>query len=175
MAEIKLTQGKVAIIDDEDAEQCSIYKWHAFRDKIRRPHIWYAATNVRNTQGRQIRLSLHRFLLGLTKGMRGDHVDGNGLNNRRLNIRQASSAQNSFNRKKQQNKMMTSQFKGVSKGQPRPRDPHPKWHAEITIAPRKIHLGFFLSEREAAQAYDCAAVLYFGRFARLNFPLEIAP
>lgn len=167
MATLQLTQGKVAIIDDEDLERCLAYKWYANK-MANRPQAWYAVTTVRLPDGRETKLYLHRFLLGLPKGVKGDHVDGNPLNCRRVNLRRATTRQNGANRLKQ-HKIATSQFKGVSRQKPGKKYRNPKWRATITIHGRLIQIGLFTSEIEAAQAYDCAAVLHFGAFANLNF------
>jgi len=164
MAEIKLTQGKVALIDDEDMERCRVHKWYAHRTGT----TWYARTHSRLQSGQRYTLRLHRFLTGAPKGVKVDHCDGNGLNCRRLNIRLATTAQNGANRSKPPGRA-TSQFKGVSKKKPSFRWRHPKWQAQICVNQKQIYLGSFSSEREAAQAYDCAALIYFGEFARGNF------
>jgi len=88
-----------------------------------------------------------------------DHVDGNGLNNQKANLRVASHAENCANRRINRNN--TSGFKGVSKNKER-------WQAYIRVAYRQIHLGYFDTPEEAAEAYDRAAIAYFGEFAKTN-------
>lgn len=160
MATIPLTQGKMALIDDEDLERCLAHKWCAFQPK-RRPGAWYAVTGIRKPDGRKTTMALHRFLMGNPKGMDVDHRDGDGLNNRRLNIRVATRSQNIANQVRRSHGK--SRYKGVSK------TTGGKYFSYIKPKQEYIYLGVFSSEREAAQAYDCAAVLHFGAFASLNF------
>lgn len=92
-----------------------------------------------------------------------DHIDGNKLNNQRNNLRSATSSQNAINSKKPKNN--TSGYKGVSWSKK-----SKKWRAQICFEGKQIHLGFFDDSKDAANAYDKAALKYFGEFARLNFP-----
>ena len=125
--------------------------------------MWYAARHSSRKNGKQTTIQMHRLLLGLKPGdsRESDHKDGNGLNNRRNNLRIATRAQNQHNQRPQKG---TSRFKGVCWH----RDAA-KWQAQIQIERRKIHLGYFDSEIEATRAYDAAARNHFGEFARLNF------
>jgi hypothetical protein len=170
MAEIKLTRNKIAIVDDEELLRCLAYNWRARHGKTSRPDVWYAETWMRDESGRRIVVGLHRFILGAPKGIDIDHRDGDGLNNRRSNLRLATASQNHANMVKQRRMSATSQFKGVTRSnqQIEPR-PNSRWEARIKVNRQKIYLGVFSSEMEAAQAYDCAAVLYFGDFAKPNF------
>jgi hypothetical protein len=112
---------------------------------------------------------VHREILGLLPcelaGMRVDHVDGNGLNNRRSNLRICTNSQNSMNRRPIRNKRYTS-FKGIYFEPERL-----LWVAAIQVNGKTIKLGRFRQEEEAARAYDQAAKQHFGEFARLNFPV----
>ncbi len=170
MATIPLTQGKVAIVDDEDLERCLAYKWYANK-KANRPQSWYAMRP--DPQKRGGKIYLHRFLLGVPKGVKVDHRDGNPLNCRRFNLRSATTTQNGANRIKQQ-KRSTSQYKGVSRERPNNKWRNPKWRATIVVNKKAIALGFFHSERAAARAYDHAALKHFGPFARTNFAVHSA-
>lgn len=144
----------VAIIDDEDFDRVSQHTWYAFPGR----HTFYAGTNIRRDD-RQVQLAMHRLLLGLGFGDKrfGDHVDGNGLNNRRQNIRIATRGQNGANRRSA--KGSSSRFVGVSFNKY-----HKKWTAKI----RTRWLGYFETEVEAAAAYNEAALHSHGEFARLN-------
>jgi hypothetical protein len=106
---------------------------------------------------------MHRLLLGLGPRQRVDHEDGDGLNNRRSNLRKASNGQNQHNRKKHAKK--TSKFKGVSWCKLRR-----NWRVQLDYKGEVIRLGRFNIEREAALAYDIAAREKYGRFGRFNFP-----
>lgn len=131
------------------------FRWYAQRHR----NTFYAATNVRKPDGTQMKLYLHRLLLPDAKEI--DHRDGNGLNNRRANLRAATSSQNKANKVKRGN--TSSVFKGVSwhkRGK--------KWQTQIKSNGKNIHLGYFVSELDAARAYNKAALKHFKEFARLN-------
>jgi len=104
---------------------------------------------------------MHRAILNAPPRMDVDHINGNGLNNTRENLRLCTRSQNMMN---QRLKGGTSRFRGVSwlKG-------GAKWHAQVRANGKRLHLGLFTDETEAAMAYDAAARELFGDFARLNF------
>jgi hypothetical protein len=151
MREIPLTQGKVALVDDEDYERVSRLSWRARRDK----KTWYAETGSAEQA-----IFMHTFILGLSAGPETDHKDGNGLNNRRENIRPATRSNNCMNRKG----WSKNGFKGVYRVTNSSR-----WGARIQAAGRMIQIGCYDSPEAAARAYDIAALRYHGEFARLNF------
>ena len=166
MKEIQLTQGQVALVDDEDFEELNKYNWSADKGK----YTFYA---VRATfkAGKYKRYRMQNVISGV---LRTDHKDGNGLNNQRYNLRPASRAQNNMNTAKAKTsngKPTSSPYKGVC------------FHkatqlctAQIMVNGKRIHLGTFGSDHiAAAKAYDVAAVHYFGEFARINFPVDKTP
>jgi len=104
---------------------------------------------------------MHILITGYKIGRRVDHINGNGLDNRRSNLRIATSQQNNRNRKICN--LNTSGFKGV-------RLDRNKWRADIRIDGKRKNLGRFVNPEAAAAAYDEAARKYFGEFATLNFP-----
>lgn len=159
MKEIPLTQGKVALIDDEDWPLVKDYKWHAH--KVR--NVWYAETNIK-VDGKRKTLKMNYLFVQPQKGYKTDHINGDGLDNRRENLRLVTEQQNQFNR---HNTTGNSQYKGVSCIVPTK-----KWRSRITINRQIIHLGIFKNEVDAAKAYDKAAKEHFGEFAHLNFPEE---
>lgn len=152
---IDLNNGHVAIVDSDDHEWINQWKWYAWQHR----HTFYAVRNgPRNT-----RVYMHVALLGPADGFQVDHSDGNGLNNRRMNLREATHAQNLWNRGPTcQN---TSGFKGV--GWHKARN---KWRARIVAEGREIQLGYFASALDAARAYDEAAAIHHGEFAWRNLP-----
>lgn len=150
--EIPLTQGRVALIDDEDLPLVSGRKWNA----LKRNHTFYAACTARAGEVGITSILMHRLILSATPGQLVDHADGNGLNNQRSNIRLCTTHQNSVNRKPLGKH---SQYKGIRI------TPSGTWQAAIG----REHLGTFLDERDAAKAYDDAARARYGEFARLNF------
>lgn len=157
---IQLSQSKQAIVDDDDYALVAAYKWHA----VKNGQNWYAHTKVPHPQqGGRVSFSMHRLILGLDFGDRreGDHVNGNGLDNRRANLRISTHSQNSKNRKN--HKPGSSRFKGVSW------HVHSrKWHAQIQCDGVKHTLGYFQDETDAAKAYDVAAKELHGAHARTN-------
>jgi hypothetical protein len=107
---------------------------------------------------------MHRCIIKVPPGMVIDHINHNGLDNRKANLRIATHAQNSRNTKKQRPKT-ASQYKGVPWN-----STLKKWRAQITLNGKRISLGCFEDEIQAAKAYDNAARKYHGAFAALNFP-----
>ena len=161
---IELTQGMQAMVDAEDLNIVKPYSWYAAKSDC----TWYAQTNV-GSGGQRKSFRMQWLILPARQGYIIDHVDRNGLNNRRLNLRYADSCGNAANRIR--NVTKTSRFIGVSwnsrRGSP--------WHAQIqSKSAGKIHIGFFDSELEAAAARDAIARTIFGEFAILNFPKEIS-
>lgn len=155
--QIPLTQGQVAIVDDEDMPAVQNIKWFTFS----RSGLLYAATNTpRSKGGKRPLILMHRFLSGAMPGQFVDHIDGNGLNNSRSNLRICSHAENMRNRQKR--KVGKSKFKGVQIH-------HGHWRATIRENGNRHELGTFNSEIEAAQAYDAAALKFHKEFARTNF------
>ena len=106
--EIPLTQGKVAIIDEQDAERVLRHKWCAAWSG----YTFYARANIRKPDGGMMQIRLHRFIMHPSSGIDIDHRDGDGLNNRRSNLRFASRSQNTQNLRRPKNNK--SGFKGVS-------------------------------------------------------------
>lgn len=156
--EIPLTQGFVALVDEEDVGSIlAAGSWYAHRPSRTRV---YAMRNMRRSDGSRRPVSMHTFL---TAWDFVDHENGNGLDNRRMNLRPASGSENGQNKGIQSNN--TSGFKGVCwhKGAR-------KWTASIKSDGRDRYLGLHLSADLAAMAYDEAARELFGEFARLNFP-----
>ena len=151
MKEIQLTQGKVALVDDADYDALSAVKWCSKKDG----HTTYAISSI---EGRTV--LIHRLITAAPQGVEVDHINGDGLDNRRDNLRLCSRKENQRNRRVQAH---SSQYKGVTW-----HTSHGKWRSQITIDGRNKHLGYFTAEIDAAHAYDEASVKYFGEFARGN-------
>jgi len=157
MKEIRITKGKVALIDDEMFDRVSRFAWYALAPC----GIYYAATRIRDGE-KQVHFTMHRLIMGFPDGFHIDHIDGNGLNNQKHNLRIATNAQNSMNRRKQLSES-SSTFKGVSWDKNRN-----LWMAKICFNDETKNLGRYKNETAAALAYNNAACKYFGEFARLN-------
>jgi HNH endonuclease/AP2 domain-containing protein len=158
MALIDVYGGRQALVDDEDVLLVTPFKWHLLTVS---ENCTYAATGKTNT-------GMHRIISGAVKGQVVDHINGNGLDNRRANLRVCTRRQNLCNRKRNANS--TQPFKGVSQNLRRTR-----WHARIgstdpNATVKRHTIGWFATAEEAARAYDAAAIRFYGEFACLNFP-----
>lgn len=155
---IPLTQGKNALIDPEDFKKVKPYKWYALFNR----RMWYAKATAKNPKGKKSAVAMHRLVMGLDFGdpAQVDHRNGDGLDNRKANLRLAMQGQNIKNQKKRSG-TTSSKFKGVYK-----RDHF--WKAQISVNGEKLYLGRFDSEEDAARAYNVAAVKHHGDFACLN-------
>lgn len=156
---IPLAGGGEAIIDERDLATVARYQWSRHRANS---GLYYAHADTGDIVG----LAMHRLLLGADDPRNVDHRDGDGLNNRRKNIRWASQSQNMQNRRAAEG--WASRFKGVIRS---PRGW--KWVAKIKVRGSQVHLGTFATEVEAARAYDAAAKRFFGSFARANADLNL--
>lgn len=150
--EIKLTKDKVAIVDDGDFEYLSQWKWYEQRGYARRNCYKGGRKNPKP-------IFMHRIIMDCPDNLFIDHSNQNKLDNRKENLRICTSAENRRNSKAASTN--TSGFKGVSaKGS--------RWQVSITVNKKQIHIGYFGSKSSAAQAYDEAAIKFYGRFARTN-------
>ena len=161
MVEIPLTKDKFAIVDD-DLWWLGVWKWHASKSG----RSCYAVHHERDKKtGKSIRFRMHRIIINAGPLQIVDHINGNGLDNRRVNLRFCTQSQNFQNGRKR--KGCTSIYKGVSF-----HSKANKWRAMICKpgTGRVGHIGLFLDEKDAAKAYDKKAIKLFGEFARPNFP-----
>ena len=147
---VNLTKGHFAIVDCEDLAKVNHDSWHSLKGK-------YAVCRRNKTIH-----YMHREIIGCADGFETDHINGNGLDNRRSNLRQATHSQNGMN--KQKSPSGTSKYRGVSLYRPRG-----KWQSQIKLNGKNRGLGHFKNELDAALAYDSAAQLEHGTFAKLNF------
>lgn len=164
MKEIPLTKGRVALVDDEDYEWLSQYRWIT---RLQGPHkIPYACRTVRVLEDgikKSISINMHREILGLSRGdnLHGDHINHDTLDNQRHNLRIATSSQNQGNAQK--HKIKSSRYKGVAWA-----PKYNKWVAYICAHGKYKHLGYYDTPELAADAYNAAALEVFGEFAHLN-------
>lgn len=155
---IQLTRGKWALVDEADYEFVSEWRWTATRGKH---SCWYAGRSIHHSDGSIQYVRMHRVILGVGPGEEVDHKNGDGLDNRRSNLRVCTHLDNTRNVALSGNN--TSGFKGVYWCN-RSR----KWQACIKVDRRQLWLGGFASAADAAKAYDAAAIKHFGEFARTN-------
>ena len=160
MKKIPLTQGKFALVDDEDYERLVVDRWFAHKDG----RNFYACRNGRDEEsGKRTYMLMHRQILSVPHGIETDHISGDGLDNRKSNLRKCSKTQNVHNATIRLDN--SSGYKGVSRA-----TKSKKWQAQIRVDGKLIHLGLFTCLIKAAKIYDTAARKYFGEFARTNFP-----
>lgn len=146
MKEIKLSQGLVALVDDEDFEWLNQWKWCAKQSY----NTFYAERRLSAVNGKRELIKLHHVIIGKPpKGFETDHENGNGLDNQRQNLRFVTNRQNQQNRTHQNS---SSQYPGVGWTE---RDQ--RWRARIVINGKEKGLGYFRSEVKAFAAY-CNAV-----------------
>lgn len=147
---IRLPQGKFCIVDTEDYEYLNQWKWDIS------PLGYVTRAWIR----------IHRVIMKAPDDMEVDHINGDLLDNRKCNLRICTHAQNSKNRKP--NKNGKSKFKGVTWREEKKKSTSRRWRVRISIDGKRIHVGDYITEREAAIAYNNAALKYHGEYARLN-------
>lgn len=163
MRQITLTQNKLAIVSDQDFARLNVHRWHACEGG--KNGLFYAR---RKELGKLV--YMHHAIRPTPKGFQIDHRDGDGLNNRRKNLRIATSTQNKQAKRRKPNGC-SSRFRGVYWNTRKK-----KWLAQIYKridgVSKRFYAGSFTSEIEAAHAYDTLAKKLFGRFASPNFPVR---
>ena len=155
---LELSQGKVAIVDAEDYERLTRYKWHI----IKTTATCYGARSIKHRKKGQ-EIYMHRLIIKVPPGLFVDHIDHNGLNNRKSNLRLCTAQQNAQNHRPQRG--ATSKYKGVSFSKSKNLFRAMIWHNK-----KSVHLGYFKCEIDAAKTYDKKAKELFKEYAYLNFP-----
>lgn len=155
---IALSNGMSILVDESDFEKLNKYKWHVHVRKSSCGNTYYAVSKI---GGKSV--SAHRMILNPPNGFVVDHVNGNGLDNRRSNLRFATHGQNIANSFKAIGR--TSKFKGVHLNKE-----SNKWFAQISVNGKTKNVGIFKHEISAALAYDVEAIKQYGKFAKVNFP-----
>lgn len=157
----KKAAGRAVIVDDADWPLVAGYRWRVHEQDRKpgyRPLGPYAVTSFRRDDGRQVSVFIHKMITGYE---RTDHINHDGLDNRRTNLRPATRGQNGANQRSQAGS--TSRYKGAG-WDPKRRT----WKAQIAVDGKRRHLGYFALEEDAALAYNAAALDAFGEYACLN-------
>lgn len=158
---IVLSKGKYALVDPDDYDRLSRQKWHVSK----RSNTCYAIRGQWSpVLKRRLTISMHREIIEIPEGLYIDHINHNGLDNRKASLRPATPAQNARNARYP--KINTSsKYRGVWYNKQKKR-----WRAVIGINNTRKVIGNFREEIDAAKAYDEAAKTHYGEFAVLNFP-----
>ncbi|MCK5611583.1 HNH endonuclease [Candidatus Pacearchaeota archaeon] len=154
MKQIELTRGFTTIIDDADCDLVPPISW-----QVNQNYNTCYAMGILDGK----RVFVHRLIMNARKGQIIDHVNGDGLDNRRCNLRFCTPSQNQQNSRKRAG--CSSKYKGVSWVKR-----EKKWRAAIKYKGKSSTLGHYDNESDAARVYDKKAKEIFGEFARLNFP-----
>lgn len=160
MRYINLTQKKKAIVDDEYYKVVSKYKWH-YVDAYTPRKNGYARRQLRQGGKAIGYVRMHHLILPFKKGYMVDHINGNGLDNRRKNLRLVTKSQNMMNSGVRVNNV--SGYKGVSWV-----SREKKWRVTIWKENKQFDIGRFEDKVEAVKAYNQAAKMYHGEYAKLN-------
>lgn len=154
---IHLSQGQFTVVDDRDFSLVNQFQWYTRKRSDGKG--FYVVFMGTKPDGKPGQIFMHNLIMKPEPGFRIDHRDGNGLNNTRLNLREATQQQNCFNRIK--HKALSSSFKGVSFD-----TKSGKWRTRITYNGKTISLGHYQSEEKASRVYRAAASIHFGSFAK---------
>ena len=160
MKKIQLTNGGLCIVDDEDYPLLDRHTWH----KEKNGNVWYAYALI----GKNTKIAMHRVILGAKLARVIDHINHDGMDNRKENLRFVTISHNTANARKYKQKT-TSKYKGVWKGY------DGKFYANINCDCKRYSLGKYESETDAAKAYDKKAIELFGANAATNVSLGILP
>ena len=151
MKKIPLTQGKFAIVDDDDFERLNCHKWHLSSQGY--------ARRFDGGRKKQSCIYMHRVIINTPNNLLTDHINGNKLDNRKSNLRVCNNSQNVANRSLMRNN--TSGLVGVSYTNKNKTNP---WVAKIKIDNKRIHIGYFRSKKEAHAAYSAISKIAKGEF-----------
>ncbi len=159
---LPLTKGQFAIVDPDVFEWASAHKWYALRSNAG----FYAARNYVDPEKGNRHIFLHRLVANAKHGEQVDHINRNTLDCRSDNLRIATDQQNRWNKNKFVMKAgRATPFIGVFHGG------NGRWRAAISHDGKRIYLGYFDTQEDAARAYDKKCKELRGAFAALNFPI----
>lgn len=155
MKTIPLTKGQVALVDDSDYNFLSQWKWYASKNGNT-----YYAQRRKTVNGKKLTIKMHRVIMNVSIGVETDHIDRNGLNNQRYNLRTCTRSQNNANRVM---KVSNTGYIGVGWN-----NKNKKFYAGLEYQGKRVYLGSFVLAEDAAKAYNEAVLARRGEFARLN-------
>jgi len=163
---IRMAQPRYAKVDPADYKRLRGYEWIAKKGR----NSFYALRRAAAGEGRKKAVVyMHQEIIEVPEGMVIDHINHDGMDNRRANLRAATYSQNMCNVRKRSG-TKHSKYRGIYW-----KKKNRKWGAMIGFEGKRIYLGYFRDEIEAAKAYDRAAMKYHGEFASLNFPSDPWP
>lgn len=148
-----------ALVSDRDFKALAKYKWYRYGEKAVMRYEWRGE--------KRHSIYMHREIMNTPRGLDTDHRNHNTLDNRRRNLRIATRRENSGNRKPTK-RLRLSRYKGVTWRKKEGRMKCGKWRATIGVNYKTVSLGNFMNQKDAARAYNRAAIIQFGRFAYLN-------
>lgn len=152
MKKIELTKGEYALVDDKDFEYLNQWSWYTLVNRKKKYAVRKPMSGI---------VLMHREILSTPKTVVVDHIDGDGLNNQRVNLRNCTDGENKRNRGMQRNN--TSGVKGVSWSRQAK-----KWHARISVDKKSLHLGYFVDKNDAYEACRIAYIEHHKEFANYN-------
>ncbi len=161
MKTIHARMGQEIIVDNEDYQGLNQHAWNVSKGR----NVYYARRKSPKINGKQTAFLLHRVIMVAKTGESVDHINQNGLDHRKENLRICTNRENQQNARIRKDNV--SGYRGVNLDRGTG-----KWKAQIRAKGKRIYLGLHATPEEAAQAYDNAAVANFGEFAHLNFPKE---
>ena len=173
--ENKVHGSREVLLDDDVYEWASKYKWYLMKDASRKREAFYAQRNVKQPDGKRKSILLHREIMNTPKGLLTDHLNGNGLDNRRANLRVCTNRENQINRRGNINR--TNKYIGIEKDKKAQNKP---WRPNVLVSDpskkrgqRRLSKGYYATEEEAAYQRDLCMVKYHGTEVVLNFPEKL--
>lgn len=166
--ENKVHGSREVLLDDDVYEWASKYKWYLMKDYTRKREAFYVVGRVKQPDGKQKSVYLHREIMNTPKGLTTHHLNGNGLDNRRANLSVCTDMENQ--QRKRSHIDSTSKFVGVSKSDKRYKK---RWRADCMRNRKRLYTEHFYTEEEAAYHRDLFMVKQFGMDVELNFPEKL--
>tara|TARA_R110002020_G_scaffold381765_2_gene592662 strand:+ start:616 stop:1197 length:582 start_codon:yes stop_codon:yes gene_type:complete len=175
IVENKVHGSREVLLDDDVYEWASKYKWYLRKDYSRKREAFYVVRSVKQPDGKHTLILLHREIMNTPKGLVTDHLNGNGLDNRRANLRVCTNRENQINRRGRIDRAF--KYIGVQKDKRALKKP---WRPDVVVSDsskkrgqRRVSKGYYVTEEEAAYQRDLYMVMYHGTGVVLNFPEKL--